>query len=226
MNSILKPVFLLLTFIYVFYSCTNQEGEGEGEMIEQKIYKTPGEAIEKAKADLIQVLETNKDLDLGIDVEKLRNAEPVEPARYAEVDFEKLLRSENISSLSDISFPPKSMVAPFVLENAVVGVAEVGEVPDGWTIVGLGNKPFTDDFNTTGIMLSKEASVTIYEVSNLQLFIYGLKKEASETYYLNFSEFTLRDSTDLKAFYPVLRESSIRFYEEFGDKLKKEKLVK
>ena len=62
MNSILKPAFLLLSFIFVFYSCTNQEGEGE--MNEQKIYKTPGEAIEKAKSDLIRVLETNKDLDL------------------------------------------------------------------------------------------------------------------------------------------------------------------
>ena len=224
MNSILKPAFLLLSFIFVFYSCTNQEGEGE--MNEQKIYKTPGEAIAKAKSDLIQVLETNKDLDLGIDVEKLRNAEPVEPARYAEVDFDKLLRSENILSLSDISSPPKSMVAPFILENTVVGVAEVGEVPDGWKIVGLGNKPITDDLNTTRIMLDKEAAVTIYEVSNLQLFIYGVKKEASETYYLNFSEFTLKDSTGLKAFYPILRESSIRFNKEYGDKLKKEKLVK
>ena len=224
MNSILKPAFLLLSFIFVFYSCTNQEGEGE--MNEQKIFKTPEEAIEKAKSDLIRVLETNKDLDLGIDVEKLRNAEPVEPARYAEVDFEKLLRSENVLSLSDISSPPKSMVAPFVFENTVVGVAEVGEVPDGWKIVGLGNKPITDDLNTTRIMLDKEAAVTIYEVSNLQLFIYGVKKEASETYYLNFSEFTLKDSTDLKAFYPILRESSIRFNKEYGDKLKKEKLVK
>jgi hypothetical protein len=226
MNSILKPAFLLLSFIFVFYSCTNQEGEGEGEMNEQKIYKTPEEAIAKAKSDLIQVLETNKDLDLGIDVEKLRNAETVEPARYAEVDFDKLLRSENVLSLSDISSPPKSMVAPFVLENTVVGVAEVGEVPDGWKIVGLGNKPITDDLNTAGIMLDKEAAVTIYEVPNLQLFIYGVKKEASETYYLNFSEFTLKDSTNLEAFYPVLRESSIQFYKEFGDQLKKEKLVK
>jgi hypothetical protein len=226
MNSILKPAFLLLSFIFIFYSCTNQEGEGEGEMNEQKIFKTPDEAIAQAKSDLIQVLETNKDLDLGIDIEKLRNAEPVEPARYAEVDFEKLLRSENVLSLSDISSPPKSMIAPFVLDNGIVGVAEVGEVPDGWKITGLGNKPITDDLNTTGIVLDKEAVITIYEVPNLQLFIYGVRKETSETYYLNFSEFTLRDSIDLKAFYPALRESSIRFNKEFGDKLKKEKLVK
>lgn len=226
MNSILKSAFLLLTFIFVVYSCTNQEGEIKEGMNEQKIFKTPEEAVAKAKSDLIQVIETNKDLDLGIDVEKLRNAELVRTAQYAEVDFEKLLRSENVLSLSDISSPPKSIVAPFVLENSIVGVVEVGTARDGWKIVGLGNKLITDDLNTTKVMLDKDATVTIYEVPNLQLFIYGVKKEASETYHLNFSKFTLKDSTDIKAFYPALRESSIQFNKEFGDKLKKEKLVK
>ena len=226
MNSIIKSVILLLSVIFVFYSCSNQEGEEEGEMNEQKIFTTPEEAVAKAKSDLIQVLETNKDLDLGIDVAKLRNAEAVRLVQYAEVDFEKILSTDTVRSLSEITFPPKSMIAPFVLENNVVGVAEVGKVRDGWKVVGLGNRPITEYLNATRVTFNNNAAVTIYEVPNLQIFIYGVKKDASETYYLNFGDFTFKDSTALGAFYPAVRESSIRFHKEFGDRLKKEKLVK
>ncbi|MDH3267519.1 MAG: hypothetical protein OEM46_01575 [Ignavibacteria bacterium] len=226
MKSFLKSAFLLLSIIFIFYSCQNQEGEGEEEMNEQKIYKTPEEAAVNAKSDLIQVLETKKEIDLGIDVAELRKAELIRPAKYQEVDFEKLLTTETIQRLSDISFSPKSMIAPYVLENNVVGVAEVKEVNDGWKVAGLGNKPITDDLNTTRATLNSNSEVTIYEVPNLQLFIYGVKKEASETYYLNFGEFTLKDSTALKTFYPAIRESAMRFQKKFGEQLKKEKLVK
>ncbi|MGB5288156.1 MAG: hypothetical protein WBQ32_01405 [Ignavibacteriaceae bacterium] len=226
MKSILKSAFLLLSIIFIFSYCQSQEGEGEGEMNEQKIYKTPEDAALNAKSDLIQVLETNKDIDLGIDVAKLRNAELVRLVKYQEVDFEKMLTTESIQSLSEISFPNKSMVAPFILDDEVVGVAEVNEVRDGWKVAGLGNKPITDDINTTRVNLNNNLEVTIYEVPNLQIYIYGVRKEAAETYYLNFDDFTLKDSTALKTFYPVVRESSIRFQKEFGEQLKKEKLVK
>ena len=195
-------------------------------MKEQKIYKTPEDAAASAKSDLIQVLETNKEIDLGIDVTKMRKAELVRLVQYAEVDFEKILTTETVQSLSEISFPPKRMVVPFVLENNVVGIAEVSETNDGWKVSGLGNKPITDDLNTSRVTLNTSAEVTIYEVSNLQIFIYGVKKEASETYFLNFGEFTLKDSTALEAFYPSVRENSIRFQKEFGEQLKKEKLLR
>jgi hypothetical protein len=224
MKSILKSAFLLLPIIFIFYSCQNQEGDGE--MNEQKIYKTPEDAAVNAKSDLIQVLETNKEIDLGIDVAKLRKAELARLVQYQEVNFEKILSTESVRNLSEISFLPKSMIAPFVLENNVVGVAEVSEVRDGWKVIGLGNRPITDDLNTTRITLNSNLEATVYKVPNLQIFIYGIMSEVSETYYLNFGEFTLRDSTSLKVFYPALRENSIRFQKEFGDQLKKEKLLK
>ena len=224
MKSILKSGFLLLSIILIFSSCQSQEGEGE--MNEPKIYKTPEDAAANAKSDLIQVLETDKNIDLGIDVAKLRKAELVRVAKYQEVDFEKILTTESVQSLSEISFPHKSMVAPFVLDDKVVGVAEVTEVSDGWKVSGLGNKPITDDINTTRVNLNNDLEVIIYEVPNLQIYIYGVRKGAVETYYLNFDNFTLKDSTALKTFYPVVRESSIRFHKEFGEQLKKEKLVK
>lgn len=226
MNSILKSAVLLFSVVFVFYSCSNKEVEGETEINEQKIFATPEEAAAKAKNDLIQVLEKNKDLNLGIDVAKLRNAELAKLVPDIEVNFEKILSTETVMSLSEIASPPKSMIAPFVLENTVVGIAELEEVRKGWKVVGLGNKQITDDLNASGVARNSDAAVTIYEVPNLQIFIYGVKKDTSETYYLNFGSFTLKESAALTTFYPAVRESAVRFQKEFGERLKKEKLVK
>ena len=194
-------------------------------MNEPKIFNTPEEAAAKAKSDLIEVLETNRDLDLGIDVEKLRNSQPAKMIKDADVDFQKLLTTENVQSLSDISNSPKSMLTPFIAMNRVIGVVEVGPERGGWKVVGLGNKPVKEDLNTTGIDLSGNEDVTVYEVPNLQLYIYGVRKNGSETYHLNFGQYTLRDSTSIQDFYPELHESSIKFQREYGGILKKERLV-
>jgi len=226
MNSILKSAFLLFSLIFFLIACEKQDGEGEGEMNGKNTFDTPEEAVAKAKSDLIQVLETSKDIDLGIDVEKLRNAEQVRIVQYVEVDFEKLLRTENVQSLSDISSAPKSMVAPFALQNNVVGVVEVREESSKWKVSGLGNKPLTEDFNMAGIANNNEAAVTVYEVPNLQVFVYGVRMGGTETYHLNLGEYTLKDTVNVQAFYPLLRENSIQFQREFGDLLKKEQLLK
>lgn len=224
MKTILKSAFLLLSIVFILCACKNKEGEGK--MNEPKIFETTEKAIAKAKSDLIQVLETNKDLNLGIDVDKLRKAEPARPVQFTDVDFEKLLLTETVQSLSDVSSPPKSMLAPFVLMNDVVSVVEVQAERGGWKIVGLGNKPITNDINTAKIPLNGDGAVTVYEVPNLQIFIYGVKKNSSETYYLNFDEHTLKEGVDIQAFYPALRRRAIQFQKEFGDILKKGKLLK
>jgi hypothetical protein len=226
MKTILKSLLLLLSVIFILYACKQEKEEGDGKMNEPKIFNTPEEASAKAKSDLIDVLETNKDLDLGIDIEKLRNSQQARMIQYADVDFQKLLTTENEQSLSDISNSPKSMITPFVLMNSVVGVVEVGPEQGGWKVVGLGNKPIKEDLNTAGIELNPNADVTVYEVPNLQLYIYGVRKDASETYYLNFGQYTLRDSTSIQDFYPKLHESSIKFQRDYGEILKKEPLVK
>ena len=226
MNSIIKSVILLLSVIFIFYSCTNKEGEGEGEMNEQKTFSTPEDAAAKAKNDLIQVLETNKEIDLGIDVTRLRESELAGLVRYVEVDFRKILTTDSVRSLSEIVAYKKSMIAPFVLKNNVVGIAEIGEVDKGWKIIGLGNKALTEDLNITRVALDKSTVVTVYEVPNLQLTIYGVRKDVAETYFLNFGKYTLRDSVAISDFYPTIHENALRFQKEFGDKLKKEKLVK
>jgi len=224
MNSILKPFILILSLIFVLYSCAQQEDRnGEGEM---KTFASPEEAAAKAKSDLIELLETQKDLNLQVDIGRLRNAELAGLIQYVEIDFTKLVNTDSVRSLSEITGSEKSMIVPFVLENSVVGTAEVGREGDSWEVIGLNNPAVTNDLNTAGIMRDKNAKVTLYEVPNLQVWIYSVQDDTVESYYLNYQNFSQNNVSNLVEFYPVLREDARRFQEEFGDRLKKEKLVK
>lgn len=191
-----------------------------------KTFPTPEEAVAKGKSDLIRVLETNKDLNLGIDLSRLREAQQARLIRYAEVDFGRILTSDSVASLAEIVAADKSMIGPFVSNNEVVGIMEVGKMSDGWKVTGLANKAIMDDLNQTGLMRRPEATVILYEVPNLQLMVYGVKGDRGEYYHLNFERFTLGDSVAISAFYPIMRERALRFYEQFGDELKRGKLVK
>jgi hypothetical protein len=224
MNSILKPFILILSLIFVFYSCAQQEDRNGKE--EMKTFTTPEEAAAKAKSDLIELLETQEDLNLQVDISRLRNAELVELIQYLEIDFTKLLNTDSVRSLSDITGSEKNMIAPFVLENSVVSTAEVGKKGEGWQVSGLNNPAVTNDLNTAGIMGNKNAKVTLYEVPNLQVWIYSVQEDTAERYFLNYQNFSQSKASNLKEFYPVLREDARRFQEEFGDRLKDEKLVK
>lgn len=224
MNFTLKSVILVVAVAFFISSCSRQQGEGE--MNGDKTFSTPEEAVAKAKSDLIGALESNKEIDLGIDLARLREAQQGRLIRYAQVDFGRILTSDSVASLADIVAADKSMIAPFVSDNEVVGIVEVGQATGGWKVAGLGNKAIMDDLNQAGLMRQGNATVTLYEIPNLQLMVYGVRGDGGESYRLNFGRFTLRDSVGVSAFYPVMREQALRFNERFGEELKKGNLVK
>jgi hypothetical protein len=68
--------------------------------------------------------------------------------------------------------------------------------------------------------------VTVYEVPNLQVLIYGVRAHEGERYHLSFDRFNLKEPVPISAFYPLLRERALQFNARFGEEVKKGKLVK
>jgi hypothetical protein len=191
-----------------------------------KSFATPEEAAAQARNDLIQVLETNKELNLGIDVATLRDSRPGKFIRYAEVDFDKLLTSKPVASLSELIRTDKSLIVPFVTRNNVIGIAEVAKVSDGWKITALGNKKISDDLNAAKTVLEEKSDATLYDVPNLQLPIFGVKENSDERYFLQFEQFSLKEGVSLSAFFPLLQDRARQFDKRFGDQVRRQKLVK
>ena len=191
-----------------------------------KSFATPEEAAAQARNDLIGALEANKELNLGIDLARLRESRPGKFIRYAEVDFEKLLTSKPVTSLSELIKTDKSLITPFVTGNDVVGIAEVAKVSDGWKIIALGNKKISDDLNSAKAVLGEKSAATLYDVPNLQLSIFGVKENSDERYFLEFDQFSLKEGVPVSAFFPLLQEKARQFDKQFGDQVRRQKLVK
>lgn len=223
MKMMTKTMALVLVAIFLFSFSSNQEGDTN--LNQDKAFATPEEAAAKGKSDLVQALEMRKDLKLGIDLARLREAQQARLVRYGVVDFGKIIASKSVTSLGELVSSYKSMIAPFAQANEVVAVVEVAKSAGGWEVTALGNKPIRDDLNQAGILRQGQGTLTLYEVPNLQVRIYSVKGDRGERYFLNFEKFTLKDSVALSVFFPALRERAIRFEKEFGDQLKKERLV-
>ncbi len=221
----------VLFLIILVSSCGDKKSTTDMDKDKQpQVFSTPDEAAKKGKSDLLSVLKTNKDINLNIDASKLENSQPGKLIKHVEVDFSKLLKTDSVSSLAQISKSELNTLAPFVSENSVVGIVEINKGGKGWQVAGLGNKNVTDDIN----IISKAADmnpgamdITVYEVPNIEMFIYEVTDTSGVKYYTNDgSNNNLREGVAIQNLYPGLKEKAAVFEKNFGDMVKKQKVVK
>lgn len=223
MKQIIKP-FYLFAFVLISFCMFAQTPAVQ--MKEGNVFATPEAAADKAKNDLIQILETTRDLNLGIDLARLRESQSAPLIKHVLIDFNKLLKSESVKSLSDIMASEKGKVVPYLLRNELTAIAEISQTEKGWRVSGLGNKAIADELSASGLLLKKEVIITLYEVPNLHIMIYGVIEDKVERYHLNFERFSLREGVGIDDFYSLLRENAHKFDAEFGDVLKERRLVR
>ena len=221
MRSLIKVISLLLCVILIHSSGFAQNEENK---MNAKIFATPEEAAKKAQSDLVKILETNKKINLNIDLDKLQHAELAKLVPFVLIDFQKLLSADRIASLSEIVSAEKSVIAPFIMDGEIVAVAEVAKTNEGWHVIALGNGAIRSDLNQLDAIINSDAPATRYEIPNLQIWVYGIQGE-EELYFLNYDPFSLKEPVGIDEFYPLVRERAVEFEEEFGERLKNEKLV-
>jgi hypothetical protein len=215
---------LFLVCVMFFVSiCSGQNGE-KPDM--QTIFKTPEKAAKNGQTILVQLLDTYKEYNLDIDVEKLKRSDLTKLVEYKLIDFDRILSTDSVSTLSELVKSSKGILAPFILDREIVCINQVRKVQKGWQVNGLGNKAIRNDLNSSRIMLHRNATVSLYEVPNLHLFIYGAKDDSGEKYYLDFERFTTKSPVSLNDFYSIMQKKAIEFQEKYGDRLKKEQLLK
>ncbi len=225
-------IFSLLFLSIILFSCGNQKSEtamNNNNANQPQFFTTPDEAAKKGRSDLLSILKTNKDINLNIDAGKLENSQPGKLLKHVEIDFNKLIKTDSVSSLSQLSGSELNTLAPFVTGNEIAGIVEINKTPKGWEVAGLGNKNVTDDINEIGRTLNQSPAnmdITVYEVPNLQILIYSVKNADVENYFMNYDKNNLKEAVSIQNFYPMLKEKSVAFERNFGDLVKKQKLVK
>jgi hypothetical protein len=189
------------------------------------VFASAEEAAAKGKTDLLSILGSQKDLNLGVDSKELEAAEQGTLIRYSEVNFQRLLATDSLDSLDGIA-TERSMIAPFIQNGRVVAVIEVARSGDGWKAAALGNKPIADGLNAAGLSAKGPNAITIYEVPNLQVMVYGVRSGGTEYYHVDHDPFSVKDTTSIGLLFPVLRDQARQFQQQFGDQLSKDQLVK
>lgn len=185
------------------------------------------QAIDKAKSDLLEILNTGKDFNFGVDATQLRDARSSSPIAYHKVDFQKLLTHEVDSlnmSIDPLLLKSEKSVVAFVNGNNVVATVTISTNKEGQYTAGeLLNQQYTSELNMlpTAIKQRSFNGISIIEVRNLRATIYQIDGKM----YTSYKGRSLRQEQDPMLFIEALNTDARDFQDRYGEILKKQKLV-
>lgn len=217
MKTTLKHTILTMLAVITVQLTMGQNGK--------QVFQTPQEAAQKGKNDLLAVINLRKGTKVDVDTALLRQSTPGKPIKWFELDFNGLLQNDNVNSLKQIAKNEKNVFVPLQVNGRVVTVIEVKSTSSGWVVAGLGNAQVATDVNAV-LNSAGNAEITLYEVPNLQQWVYAVNSNEGEKYYVEYDRFNLKQGVELPALYNQLKKDAEQFNKEYGPKLKDGLLVK
>jgi hypothetical protein len=70
------------------------------------------------------------------------------------------------------------------------------------------------------------STITLYEVPNIDARVYSLRIDGQELYYTNYKGRSISEPIELRELASMLRTDALAFERQYGDMMKKGKLVK
>lgn len=213
--NIIKSLFVAVVMLLAFT------------MSAQNNMKEIAEVVNKGKQDLLEVLKSGRDLNLGVSAEELEGASAGTPVKRQVLQFDALMKLDSNSRLSDIVDKEASMtsIVPFVKGSEVVTVVEVAEAKGELRLAGLGGMSLSSDLSAV-MRASGSKNITAYEVPNLQTMIYAVGEDKGVKYYTSFQGNSIRQAVPASLLLPAVQAAAERFQKEYGSVLQKEQLVR
>lgn len=213
--NIIKSLFVSVALLLAFT------------MSAQNNMKEITEVVNKGKQDLLEVLKSGRDLNLGVSAEELEGASAGTPVKRQVLQFDALMKLDSNSRLSDMVDKEASMtsIVPFVKGSEVVTVVEVAEAKGELRLAGLGGMSLSSDLSAV-MRASGSKNITAYEVPNLQTMIYAVGEDKGVKYYTSFQGNSIRQAVPASLLLPAVQAAAERFQKEYGSALQKEQLVR
>jgi hypothetical protein len=219
---------IIAACITTIVSCNRKDTDSSDSDKDTAYFKTQSEAVIRGKNDLISVLRSASAFDLPISPELLQKSQPGITIKNLEVDFDQLLKQDQINNLNQLKSNAKSDINTLMVDNNVLTVVRTVDSPKGWIVTGLADTGLSNEL--AEILSSQSGSrieeITLFEISNLQAFIYRVKTTDGETYFTNYNGFSLKESVSIEQLYPLLHNDALTIERTYGDELKSKKLVK
>ncbi|WP_430936583.1 hypothetical protein [Saccharicrinis sp. 156] len=193
-----------------------------------KYFDNPEEAVKQATSDMIQTIKELEQFNFGIDPEHLKKAKPGPVIENAELNFERLLNSEADMDISKLADKTKNYLYPLYFDKKVLTLVELKKEEKGWLIRGFSPLGVADELSA--LLRSypdlQKLKIAKYEIQNLASNVYIIVVNGKQNIHTNYNnKFSLNQPTPSSEALKILKEDAIKFKKEFGDIVKKQKLV-
>lgn len=208
--------------------CQRERGM-QGERDDQpQHFASQEEAVRKAIADFAEVLRSGAGVQLGVDVATLERAQPGPTVRRVDLDFTRLLTADSATTFDQLVASERNLVVPLIADGDVATIVEVVRDDAGWRVVGLAGQDIASDLSAVlGAAGDTAASITLYEVPNLQARVYGVATDAGERLHTDYQgRFSIRQGVDAATLLPVLRADAQTFERTYGDSARAGRLLR
>ena len=191
-------------------------------------FSAPDEAANKAKSDLLSILRSRKNVDLGVDEAALAKSQPAKLIKHYQITFEQLLSADSAATFGNLAQNEMATVVPFVSDNSVVTVAEVAKDDKGWRVTSLVDQSVSNDLNTLRAITGETSQdeITIYDLPHSAVKVYGIKKDNSEMFYSDYPGFNVREGVSAERLLSVVKGDAAEFQRNYGAALKEQKVVR
>ncbi len=216
-------IYLGLTvFLINCSNMKNKDNPGGNNGNKPKEFASPMEAAKAAKNDMMTAMDKN--VNFGVDKEKLRSSNPGEAIIRNELDMNALLSADSTTAFEKISTNTDARIVPLITGKEVIAVVSIKNDNNNYSIVGLGDNAISSELNMI-YTLNREMTTTIMEIPNLNATIYEMKGPNGVIYYTSYNGHNLRVGISSAELIKILKTDAAVFQRKFGDKLKKQKLV-
>jgi hypothetical protein len=191
-------------------------------------FSAPDEAANKAKSDLLSILRSRKNVDLGVDEAAFAKSQPAKLIKHYQITFEQLLSADSAATFGNLAQNEMATVVPFVSDNSVVTVAEVAKDDKGWRVTSLVDQSVSNDLNTLRAITGETSQdeITIYDLPHSAVKVYGIKKDNSEMFYSDYPGFNVREGVSAERLLSVVKGDAAEFQRNYGAALKEQKVVR
>ena len=225
MKRLFTYTFLTLTLLCAI-ACEKQQAKTKA--TGPTFFSTPEEAANKAKSDLLSILRSRKNVDLGVDEAAVAKSRPARLIKHYQITFEQLLNADSAATFGNLAQNEMATVVPFVSDNSVVTIAEVAKDDKGWRVTSLVDQGVSNDLNALRAITGETSQdeITIYDLPHSAVKVYGIKKDNSEMFYSDYPGFNVREGVSAERLLSVVKGDAAEFQRNYGAALKEQKVVR
>lgn len=213
-------------------SCTSMDQKKSDERERPKSFPSIAEAAKAAQSDMLSAIAQR--VDLAVDKDALRNATAGPEISIMSLDPDVLLREDSGMHLAKTAVPEGKLLVPYLNNGSVVAVAFLNQQGQEFKITGLGDRFITEELETVFLLNQKiQGNISVVQVGNLNATVYliGQGKDAAtpmsaDVVFSSYHGHNLREPLNEREFLSKLAKDARAFKEQFGDSLKKNRLVR